>query len=209
MLLLNGVSFDINKVQVVGGVQYPAGWFDHAEQRAELGVVEIPNPVPPVVTANQHVELAGFDQTSPGEWAARWVIRDMTDEEISAQVTALATAKTARNDYVNQQRDLANTSRFPFNGKFVAVDDLSFRDITSTAGHIALFGVFPPDFPGGWKFTDNTFVAMPAVADFKLMYAAMTAQGTANFKKAQELKARISQATTVEAVSAISWVTVA
>jgi hypothetical protein len=113
--------------------------------------------------------------------------------------------KEWRNQYVNSQRLMANQTYFTFQGKQIACDQLSRSDIDGVAGEIALTGAFPDGFPGAWKATDNSYVLLPTVDDFKSMYSAMTAQGAANFIHAQTLKAAIEAATTVEEVKAVVW----
>lgn len=125
--------------------------------------------------------------------------------ETPADADELAALKAAKNEEINRWRDEANGSTFPHLGKHFAVDGLSFRDIASTAGYIGLFGAFHPDFPGGWKASDNTYLPMPTVEDFKAFYAAMVDQGTGNFNHAQALKAALGEATSATQVAAIAW----
>lgn len=117
----------------------------------------------------------------------------------------LAALKAARNDDINRWRAAANFSTFPFGGKRVACDQLSRSDLDGVVGHIALFGAFPEGFPGGWKALDNTMIPLADVDAFRAMYAAMTAQGTANFAHAQALKAQLAAATTPDEIAAVVW----
>lgn len=119
--------------------------------------------------------------------------------------TSLAALKAAKNLKINEWRAAANGTTFPFNGKHIACDEVSFKDIASVAGYIGLFGTFNPGFPGAWKYTDNTYVAMPTVEAFKAMYHAMTQQGSLNFQYAQGLKFLLEMATTPETIEAITW----
>jgi hypothetical protein len=121
------------------------------------------------------------------------------------RVIDITTIKAAKNVQINVWRASANLSTFPYNGKLIACDALSRSDIDGVANHIALFGTFPEGFPGAWKATDNTFIPMTDIDAFKEMYAAMTAQGTANFSYSQELKAALATATTQEEIAAIVW----
>lgn len=149
------------------------------------------------------------------EWnneLGKMVVRDMTAEEITVREAELASVtpdinalKAAKNEQVNAWREEANAKTFPYAGKEIAVDDLSWKDILSTAGEIALFGAFPENFPGGWKATDNTYVPLPTVDDFKTMFRAMTKRGADNFNHAQALKAQLAAASTPEEVAAIEW----
>jgi hypothetical protein len=141
-----------------------------------------------------------------GEGAA---IGDLWDGETFIKPDAapvdLAALKVAKNAEINRWRDEANATSFPYAGKLIAVDFVSYKDIMVTAGNISLFGTFPPDWPGGWKAMDNTYIAMPTIDDFKAMYAAMTQRGLNNFTHSQALKAAKDAATTPEEVAAIVW----
>jgi hypothetical protein len=117
----------------------------------------------------------------------------------------LAALKVAKNDEINAWREAANAKTFPYAGKEIAVDALSWKDILSTAGEIALFGTFPENFPGGWKATDNTYVPLPTVDDFRAMFRAMTKRGADNFNHSQDLKAQLAAASTPEEIAAIVW----
>ena len=118
---------------------------------------------------------------------------------------ALAAAKTAKNNLINQWRAIANQTTFPHAGKLVAVDALSRSDIDAVANSIALTGAFPAGFPNAWKATDNSYIMLPDVDAFKAMHASMTMQGTLNFGRSQNLKSTLAAATTLEQVNAITW----
>lgn len=137
------------------------------------------------------------------------VVRDATQEEVAeiearAQVD-VATVRAEKNAQINAWRAAANLATFPHAGKQIACDELSRSDIDGVANNIALFGEFPAGFPGAWKATDNTMIPLPDVDAFRAMYASMTAQGAANFNRAQELKAQLAAASTPEAIAAITW----
>jgi hypothetical protein len=117
----------------------------------------------------------------------------------------LAALKAAKNEEINAWRAAANFSTFPHAGKQIACDALSRSDIDGVANNIALSGGFPAGFPMAWKATDNTFIQLADVDAFRAMYASMTAQGTANFNHAQDLKARLAAASTPEEIAAIEW----
>jgi hypothetical protein len=121
--------------------------------------------------------------------------------------TSLDDMKAAKNAKINQWRLEENSSTFPHAGKMFTCDPLSRSDIDGVANHIALFNEFPPAFPGEWKAVDNTVLEMPTIADFKAFYQSMTAQGTANFNHAQELKQVLFDAATdaPQKIDAIVW----
>jgi hypothetical protein len=163
----------------------------------------------------------GYLQVPPEEHAGRmiatdddvrlaWVLYRANDARDGVEVKPpspidLAALKVAKNDEINAWRAAANLSTFPHAGKEIACDALSRSDIDGVANNIALFGVFPEGFPGGWKATDNTMIPLADVDAFRAMYASMTRQGTENFNHAQTLKAQLAAASTPDEVAAIVW----
>jgi hypothetical protein len=144
------------------------------------------------------------------EVRAAWVTYRANEARDGVELTPpapvdLAALKAAKNDEINAWRAAANQSSFPHDGKQVACDALSRSDIDGVANGIALSGGFPAGFPMAWKATDNTFIQLTDVDAFRAMYASMTAQGTANFNHAQDLKARLAVAGTPEEIAAIEW----
>lgn len=116
---------------------------------------------------------------------------------------ALELARAEKNSRINAARAAANQSTFTFAGKEIAVDALSRSDIDGAHGAWLLTGGPPPGWPGGWKATDNTIVPITDMATWAAFYGAMVAAGTANFNRAQTLKAQLALATTVEEVRAV------
>lgn len=114
--------------------------------------------------------------------------------------------KVEKNAQINDWRLQATHGTFYHDGKVFSCDALSRSDIDGTANHIALFGTFPPDFPGAWKAIDDTYLLMPTIDDFKAFYGSMAATGAANFKRAQALKVRLAEATTRDDLDAIQWI---
>jgi hypothetical protein len=52
---------------------------------------------------------------------------------------------------------------------------------------------------------DNSYIPLPTVEDFAPLYSAFTQRGSLNFMHAQDLKAAVAAATTVEQVAAVVW----
>jgi hypothetical protein len=81
--------------------------------------------------------------------------------------------------------------------------DADSQDILAKATQgYTIAGAVPANF--FWKAEDNTLVAF-TLADLQGLYGAMLAQGWAGFQKRAMLKAQIAAATTVDAVTAITW----
>lgn len=157
-------------------------------------------------TAQRKIGVDAAVWNGLNNWVQAWQVIDWSQEQID---TTVAQARLAKNTEIDRAREQANNTTFVHQGLMIACDALSFKDIASTASHIALFGTFPPEFPGGWKGKDaqgNTaYVLMPTLDDFKAFYSSMTAQGTANFNKSQGLKIQLAAATTLPEIQAIVW----
>lgn len=117
----------------------------------------------------------------------------------------LAPLREAKNAEINAARLAANRHAFTHGGKSFACDELSRSDIDGTNGFVALYGVLPPGWVGGWKAIDNTYLPIATVDEWKAFYAAMFAAGSENFAHAQALKNLLAAATTAEEISAITW----
>jgi hypothetical protein len=148
---------------------------------------------------NQPIESLGDFVT----WIERWIAR--AAELDAPVVVTLEDAKTAKNAEINAARADANSRTFHHDGREFACDALSRSDIDGINGYVALNGGFPEQFPGAWKAVDNSYYPLPGIASWKAFYAAMVATGAANFAHAQNLKAQLASATTVEEVEAIAW----
>jgi hypothetical protein len=163
-----------------------------------------------VTTATYKVETV----TAPGfefvggqySWTPEfgWAVFD--SEAVSARTAEeLAAAKAAKREEINRARLAANRTSFSFMGKDIAVDDVSRSDIDGVSDQVLLTGSFPAGFPNAWKAMDNTYVAIPDIDTWRAFITAMTTQGALNFGRAQQRKAEIDAATTVEQVEAIVW----
>lgn len=115
--------------------------------------------------------------------------------------------KAAKNGQINAWRLAANRGTFTFGGHPISADELSRSDIDGVNGEVGNSGQLPADFPGAWKAADNSYVPILNVAAWKALYAAMVAQGMANFAISETLKAALSSATTDADLDAIVWPT--
>lgn len=167
------------------------------------------SPIPGGVEITQAQYLQAIDAMQDGKAisiASGFAIveRPKETQNLSAQPT-IEQLKERKNVDINDWRMNANYSTFPHQNKIFACDQLSRSDIDAVANCIALTGGFPPDFPGVWKATDNSYIEMQTVESFKAFYQSMTAQGTANFNRAQQLKAALIAASSAEEIAAIVW----
>lgn len=173
------------------------------EDLAAHGIFPV-QPTPLVLTANE-VATEGVPELVDGVYTQTWIVTEGTPEQLAEKAAKFEELKGVKNAEINRWRDVANATTFPHKGKHVAVDALSMRDLIITTGYIALFGTFPPDWPGGWKYTDNSVEPMPSIEDFKAMFTSMASKGTNNFNHAQALKVQLAAATTEDEVAAIKW----
>ena len=127
------------------------------------------------------------------------------EEADKAILDNLNDTKITKNLEINSERLKANNSWFVFLDSRIACDQLSREDIQGVNGHVSNTGSLPDSWPGGWKRMDNGYVPIVSVEMWKMFYAAMVNQGMTNFQKAQALKQRVIEATTVQEVAAINW----
>jgi hypothetical protein len=153
------------------------------------------------ITDQQHRDLligqsAGMTITVGGDGAPVLV---------APAAPTLETLKAAKNNVINAARLAANFTTFPHAGKVFSCDALSRSDIDGTNGTMTLTGTFPPNWPGGWKAVDNTYIQITTREQWEAFYLAMCATGAANFAHSQTLKTTLAAATTAEQVAAITW----
>ncbi|MDP3165109.1 MAG: DUF4376 domain-containing protein [Hydrogenophaga sp.] len=113
--------------------------------------------------------------------------------------------KAAKNGEINTARLAANFTTFPHAGKVFSCDALSRSDIDGTNGTMTLTNAFPPNWPGGWKAVDNTYIPITTREQWEAFYLSMCATGAVNFAHSQTLKGALEAATTAEQVAAITW----
>lgn len=159
------------------------GEVDPLSQRIDIESGELMEYQPPQPSANH-------------QWTEqkRWVYVD-TLEDIKIKKQAAITAA-----YL-----LANVTSFTFQGKEIQANEHSMKQIYITDSGITRRGGLKPNWLGFWKTLDNSYVAIPDVATWNAFYDSIEETGTANYLKAQVKKARISAATTIEEVDAITW----
>lgn len=117
----------------------------------------------------------------------------------------IAQQRAAKIVEINAAHELANRTSFTFNGKQIQANEHSMNQIQTTNGGVLLRGGMHPQWQGAWKAMDNTYVAIPDVATWKLFYDAIETTGQANFAKAQALKVKLAAATSAEEIASINW----
>ena len=170
-------------------------------------VIVFPSPAPGFDSDNEYIE-EGFPVDIDGQFYQTWEVKSKwasQEEADAANAERLAVAKAAKNLEINTERTRANDSWFMFLDSRIACDQLSRNDIQGVNGYVSNTGNLPDEWPSGWKHMDNGYVPIVNVDMWKMFYKAMVDQGMTNFQKAQALKQRVIEATTVQEVAAIKW----
>jgi hypothetical protein len=147
-------------------------------------------------------EITHWKKTTPTE-KLKW----NSGQPVWIETGELAELKLRKNAEINAARLVANRSVFTFQEKEIACDELSRSDIDAVNGIIAITNAMPPNWVGGWKAVDNTYVAIPDITTWINFYASMVQKGSSNFAHAQALKAQLASAETSEDITAIQWQT--
>lgn len=148
----------------------------------------------------QPVEDTPVAPTPPSEYP--WGNRQPTLEELDAYLVYLRDVKDKE---INASRLAANSSYFIYKGKKIACNALSRSDIDGANGYVMLHQSLHPQWPGGWKTMDNSFVSISNVQEWTDFYTAMYNQGLMNFAKSQSLKAATVTAKSIEEIRQIKW----
>jgi hypothetical protein len=173
----------------------PTTCFDVSSTTHTIQVVE-PNPE----------YVAGYWKYLDGQWSP--IDQTTWDSYKQGSIASeLYKAKIAKLLAINEWRLKANEVSFVFAGKHIAADITSKFDIVITHGEVMSLGTMPAGWEnvGGWKTLDNSYVAIPDVATWKTFHTALFNQGLTNFGHAQQLKATVTNATTLEQVAAVVW----
>jgi hypothetical protein len=123
-----------------------------------------------------------------------------------AETLSLAEFKAHRTTEIIAARVAADADHFVFQGKKIAVDEASFRQMQATCSWVAMTNTMPPNWPGGWKAMDGAgYVQFSTVPEWVAFYGAMLQAGLANFNRSVQLQACIENATMHDQVAAIHW----
>ena len=134
MFLLNNIKVHQDIQRTIGDVQYPAGWFKNAEERAKVGMIEVPDPVRPddrlftsienldgsyTATARTSDDIAAYDAAKDAEQAKN--IRQTRDDKLKEcdwivikNLELNANIPGVWEVYRQALRDVPNQSGFPW-----------------------------------------------------------------------------------------------
>lgn len=183
------------------------------EARHELGnfVAIAPTPIDPVSVMHE---------IDPPAWGSGWpaagsvhlptatsVLTFIGGAFGSREAASLADLRQAKVNQINAAHMLANVTSFTFMGKEIQANAHSMQQIQITDLGIRRRGGLRANWQGAWKTLDNGHVLIPDLATWNAFMDAIEDTGSANFAKAQALKAQLASATTSEQVAAITWST--
>lgn len=175
--------------------------YSSTEAQVLIGVVG--DPMRHYVVNHALAEYTEAERSALAALAPGWTWH--MPDRVAVDTRDLTTTRAHKNAAINAARLAANRTSFQFGGKDIACDELSALDIASVNGIVSLTGAMPPNWIGAWKAMDNTYVAIPDHAAWISFYAAMVQTGTANFNRAQSLKAALATATTNAEIDSITW----
>ena len=129
MFLLNNIKVNQDIQRTIGDVQYPAGWFSNADERAKVGMIEvadIPRPDDSLFTSVENPD---------GSWTATPRTADEIaayqankDAQQAAGVRRVRNGKLADLDWT-QGKDIPDSVSAP-----AAIVRQSLRDVPAQAG---------------------------------------------------------------------------
>lgn len=156
------------------------------------------------VVPDLHVlrELNPVFDTALGKWVQAFEVLPMSPAEATAH---LAKVRREKEIEINMSRTAANNGFFMFQGKRIACDELSMKDIIVTNMFVLRDGRLPTVFPGIWKSKDNEYITIPDTATWNSFFDAIFVQGNRNFMHSETLKQRIAQAPNLAEIRIINW----
>lgn len=113
--------------------------------------------------------------------------------------------KARKRAEITQARLTADSDYFVYNGKAIRTADKDMFDLLIADSRMSKG--LPANWPGGWKAVDDTYVPITSIAEWDAFFVAMYDTGVANFRRSQQLKTMLAEATTPEEVAAIKWET--
>lgn len=147
------------------------------------------------------------------ERVAGWPKSNSPTEELWISNGALHWLETATLDELKARKSAEITADrlasdagfFSYGGLSIRTADKDIFDMLIAHARIMMGDGMPPNWPGGWKAIENEYVPIPTIAEWRPFFTAMYDAGIDNFNRSQQLKARISAASTPEQVAAIKW----
>ena len=121
------------------------------------------------------------------------------------ETATLDEIKAAKSAEITRDRIATDSDRFVYQGLSIRTADKDIFDLLIADARISKGQGMPPNWPGGWKAIENSYVLINTVDEWNAFFIAMYDAGISNFNRSQQLKAQVSAATTAAEVTAIQW----
>ena len=128
MFLLNNIKVNENEQRTIGDVQYPAGWFTNADERAKVGMIEVADPVRPDDNLFTVVENPDGSYTATPRTAD-----DIAARNIAKDLEQANSVRQTRN-YKLKESDWTQVADSPVDKAVWATYRQALRDVTTQAG---------------------------------------------------------------------------
>ena len=138
MFLLNNIKVNQDIQRTIGDVQYPAGWFSNADERAKVGMIEVADPVRPddnlftvvenpdgsyTATPRSADDIAAYQANKNAQQAKS--VRATRGQKLAdsdwTQVADAKVNKTAWATYRQALRDIPSQAGFPWDVTYPTV----------------------------------------------------------------------------------------
>ena len=128
MFLLNNIKVSESVQRTIGDVQYPAGWFNDAEERAKVGMIEVTDPVRPDDNLFTVVENPDGSYTATPRTAD-----DIAAYQASKDAEQAQNVRSSRNQLLNNS-DWTQVADAPVDKAVWATYRQALRDVTAQSG---------------------------------------------------------------------------
>jgi hypothetical protein len=135
----------------------------------------------------------------------RW--EDAWDVPAWVETASLAELKLSKRAEITAARLAADSDHFTYQGKEIKTADKDMFDLLVADARISKCadGEMPPNWPGGWKAIDNTYLPITSKEAWNAFFIAAYDKGVINFLHSQQLKRQLDDVTTPEEMAAITW----
>lgn len=123
------------------------------------------------------------------------------------ETATLDQLKQSKRQEITNCRIAADNDHFVYQDKMIRTADKDMFDLLVADARInkCTGGQMPPNWPGGWKAMDNTYLPISTPDAWNAFFIAAYDAGIANFTKSQSLKQQLDAAQTPADVAAIHW----
>lgn len=123
------------------------------------------------------------------------------------ETASIEELKSRKRLEITNARIAQDADHFVYMGKEIRTADKDMFDLLVADARIAkcIDTEMPPNWPGGWKAIDNSYLPISTKAAWNAFFIAAYDRGILNFLHSQELKRQLDDAVTAEEISAIKW----